>query len=114
MQLKNKLPKIKKIKIGSSWYDVEYVDDLKNEDGKVCLGRIFRSLRKIKINKGICSYQSMLQVIHHESTHGVMWEYGIDDVEDLVEPMSNGFYAFLINNPKLIREILRCAEEIKK
>ena len=108
-----KIPKIKKVKIGSSWYDVEYVDDLRDEDNRVLLGRIYRSLRKIRINKGTCSYQSMLQTLHHEGTHGVMWEYAIDDVEDLVEPMSNGFYAFIINNSKLIREILKCAEEIK-
>lgn len=103
-----KTPKIKKLKIGSSWYDVEYVDDLRDEDNRVLLGRIYRSLRKIRINK-TCSYQSMLQVIHHEGTHGVMWEYNIEDVEDLVEPMSNGNYAFIINNPEFIRAILRCA-----
>lgn len=103
-----KLPKIKKLKIGSSWYDIEYVNDLRNEGNKVLFGRIYQASRKIKINKGICSYQSMLQVLHHESTHGIMWEYAIDDVEDLVEPMSNGFYAFLINNPKLIKLILKC------
>lgn len=114
MQLKNKIPKIKKVKIGSSWYDVEYVDDLRDEENRVLLGRIFRSSRLIKINKGACGYQSMLQVIHHEGTHGVMWEYNIDDVEDLVKPMSNGFYAFLIDNPKLIKEILKYAEKIRK
>ncbi|MCK4321968.1 hypothetical protein KAX08_05585 [candidate division WOR-3 bacterium] len=109
-----KLPKIKKIKIGSSWYDVEYVDDLRDETNRVLFGRIFQGLRLIKINKSVCSYQSMLQVLHHESTHGIMWEYGIDDVEDLVEPMSNGNYSFIIDNPELVREILRCAEEMKR
>ena len=102
-----KLPKIKKLKIGSSWYDIEYVDDLRDEENRVLLGRIYRSLRKIRINKSICSYQSMLQTLHHESEHGIMWEYAIDDVEDLVEPMSNGHYAFIINNSEFIREILR-------
>lgn len=107
------LPKIKKLKIGSSWYDIEYVDDLRNENNKVLFGRIYQASRKIKINKGICSYQSMLQVLHHESTHGIMWEYAIDDVEDLVEPMSNGNYSFIIDNSKFVREILRCAEGLK-
>lgn len=108
-----KLPKIKKIKIGSSWYDVEYVDDLRDDTNRVLFGRIFQAIRLIKINK-VCSYQSMLQVLHHESTHGIMWEYGIDDVEDLVEPMSNGNYGFIIDNPLLVREILRYAGEMKR
>ena len=111
-----KTPKVKKVKIGSSYYDVEYVDDLRDEMDRILLGRIFRSLCLIKINKGVCGYQSMLQVIHHETTHGIMDEYGIEDVKDLdlVTPISNGNYAFIIDNPEFIREILKHAEEIKK
>ena len=113
-----KTPKVKKVKIGSSYYDVEYVDDLRDENNRVLFGRIIQALRLIKINKGVCSYQNMLQAIHHEGTHGIMWEYvienAVEDEEDLVEPISNGFYAFIIDNPEFIREILKHAEEIKK
>ena len=108
-----KTPKIKKIKIGSSWYDVEYVNGLKDEQNRELFGRIFQGLRLIKISKK-CSYQTMLQTLQHEGTHGIVWEYGIDDAEELVEPISNGFFAFIIDNPELVREILRHAEKIKK
>ena len=110
-----KIPQIKKIEIGSSWYDVKYVDGIKDEQGRVLAGRIHLSSHLIEVDKNV-SYQNMLQVIHHESTHGIMWEYAIEDVKDLdlVTPMSNGFYAFIINNPEFIREILRYTEKIKK
>jgi len=108
-----KTPNIKKLKIGSSWYDVEYVDDLRDEQNRLLFGRIYQGIRLIKISKA-CSYQTMLQTLQHESTHGVMWEYGIDDAEDLVEPINNGFYAFIIDNPEFIKEILKHAERIKK
>jgi len=110
-----KTPKIKKVKIGSSYYDVEYVDKLIDEHGKELSGKILFFLHLIKVDKSI-SHQSMLQVIHHESTHGIMWEYAIEDEKDidLVTPMSNGFYAFIIDNSEFIREILKHAEEIKK
>jgi len=108
-----RLPKIKKLKIGSSWYDVKYVDDLKNERGKPLFGRIWQTTHLVEIDKNT-SYQRKLQALTHESTHGICWEYAIDDEEDLVEPMSNGFYAFIVSNPELIRAILKCAEELKK
>jgi len=105
-----KTPKVKKLKIGSSWYDVEYVDELKDEKGRVLFGRIFECIRKIKINKGISSYQTMLQTLYHESRHGMMWEYVVEDIEDLVKQVTNGSYAFIIDNPEFIKEILRNAK----
>ena len=100
------------ITIGSSYYRVLYVDDLKDEKGKRLFGRIWQDKKIIEINKG-CSYETQLQALLHENLHGICWEYVIDDDEDLVEPMSNGFYAFIINNSEFIREILRYAK-VKK
>ena len=109
-----KSPKIKKLKIGSSWYGVEYVDDLRDEQNRFLFGQILQESRLIKINRKRSGYQTMLQTLHHESEHGIMWEYGVDDVEDLVESISNGNFAFIIDNPEFIREILRYAERMKK
>ena len=109
-----KSPKIKKLKIGSSWYGVEYVDDLRDEQNRLLFGQILQERRLIKINKKRSGYQTLLQTLHHESEHGIMWEYGVDDVEDLVESISNGNFAFIIDNPEFIREILRYAERMKK
>jgi len=108
-----KIPKIKKSKIGSSWYDVEYVDDLKNEQDKRLFGRIWQDKKIIRIDKG-CSYETQLQALLHENIHGICWEYAIDDDEELVLPISNGIFAFIINNPEFIREILKYTEKIKK
>jgi len=108
-----KVPKIKQLKIGSTYYDVEYVDDLRDEKNRILFGRIYESYRLIRINKN-CSYQNMLQTLQHEGEHGIMWEYGINDKEKLVTPLSNGHYAFIIDNPEFIRQILKYAGRMKK
>ena len=108
-----KVPKVKKLKIGSSWYDVKYVDDLRDEHNRLLFGEILQGSRLIKINRKH-GYQTILQTLHHESEHGIMWEYGVDDVEDLVESISNGNFAFIIDNPEFIREILKHAGRMKK
>ena len=109
-----KLPNIKKIKIGSSWYDVKYVNNLKDGKGKLLFGRIWQDTHIIEIDKKN-SYQRTLQALLHESIHGICWEYIIEEDEDsgLVEPISNGLYAFIIDNPGLVKEILKHAERIK-
>jgi len=110
-----KVPKIKKIEIGSSLYDIEYVDGIRDDYGKALGGRIWLAHHLVKVDRN-ASYQTMLQVIHHEATHGIMWEYAIEDTKDsdLVTPISNGMYAFIINNPEFIREVLKYTERIKK
>ena len=110
-----KIPKIKKIEIGSSLYDIEYVNGIRDDYGKALGGRIWLAHHLVKIDRN-ASYQTMLQVIHHEATHGIMWEYAIEDTKDsdLVTPISNGMYAFIINNPEFIREVLKYTERIKK
>ena len=44
----------------------------------------------------------------------VIWEYSIDDGEDIVTPIANAFYAFIIDNPEFIKLILKYAEELRK
>ena len=104
---------IKKCKIGSSYYDVKYVDELKGENGRDLSGRIWETIRLIKID-GTESYQKQLQTLLHEDLHGILWEYGIKDIEEVVEPLSNGFYALMIDNPRYIQKILDYAKELKK
>ena len=103
-------PNIKSSRIGGSHYDIKYVNNLKNEKGKRLFGTIFQVDKIIKIDKG-SSYETQLQALLHEDLHGIFWEYAIDDEEDLVEPLSNGLFAFIINNGEFIKEILRYGEE---
>lgn len=105
--------KIKRSKIGSSWYDIEYLNEIKDEKGNILSGRIFETSRKILIDQTE-SYQKQLQTLFHEDLHGICWEWGINDIENMIKVLSNGLYTFIIDNPKFIREILKHTEEIKK
>ncbi|GAH04608.1 unnamed protein product, partial [marine sediment metagenome] len=96
---------IKKQKIGSTYYDVKEIDDLRGDKNESLSGRILQDCCKILINKQH-SYQTQLHTLLHEDVHGMFWEYKIDDVEDLVEPVANVFYALIIDNPKFIQKIL--------
>ena len=102
-----------KIKIGSSWYDVIYRKVFRNLYDKKLLGYIDSDTKEITICNKYCE-QTQLQTKFHESTHGIFSEYNIDGDENEVNMMGNAFYAFIIDNPKFIREILKCAEEIKR
>jgi len=106
-----KSPKIKHSRIGSSYYNVMYVDNLRNEKDKRLFGRIWQDKKLIEIDKG-CSYETQLQALLHESLHGICWEQAIDDDEDLVEPMSNGLFAFIMNNSEFIKLISKYANNV--
>ncbi|GAH18100.1 unnamed protein product [marine sediment metagenome] len=104
---------IKKQKIGSSVYNVEYVADLQDKKGTDLAGRIWEIDKKIKI----CTdgtEQNQLQALLHEDLHGVCWEYGIKDIEDFITVFSNGIYALIVDNPKFIQKILDYTKKIKK
>jgi hypothetical protein len=102
--------KIKKTRIGSSYYDIKYVKDLKDERGKRLFGRIWQDKKLIEIDRDNC-YEMQLQALLHENLHGICWEYAIEDDEDMVEPISNGLFAFIMDNSELIKLILKHAEE---
>jgi len=104
---------IKKQKIGGNYYSVEYVEHLQDGKGVDLSGRILEINHKIKI----CTdgdLQNQLQALLHEDVHGFCWEYSIKDIEDLVLPISNAFFALIIDNPKFIQKILDFAKKIKK
>jgi len=104
---------IKKQKLGGTYYDVEEVDDLRGDKNESLSGRIFQDQCKILLNKQH-SYQQKLHTLLHEDTHGMFWEWTIDGAEDLVEPVSNGFYALIIDNPKFIQKILDFNKKLRK
>jgi len=105
---------IKKSKILGSYYDVEYVDNLRDEtDGHKISGRIIEVDKLIKIEKSL-GLQNKLQTLLHEDIHGLCWEYVIDDPEKVVGQMTSGIFALIVDNPEFIKKILEFASLQKK
>ena len=105
---------IKKSKILGSYYDIEYVADLRDpEDGKKISGRILESEKLIKIEKYL-SLQNQLQTLLHEDVHGISWEYSIVDPEKFVNNITSGIFALIVDNPEFIKKILKFASIQKK
>lgn len=99
-------------RIGCSYYDITYHKVLRNLDDKQLLGEIDHDGKVIRICSRYCK-QTQLQVKFHESTHGIFHEYGIDGDEDEITVMSSAFWGLIIDNPILIKAILKYAEGIK-
>lgn len=101
-----------KIKIGGSWYDIEYHKELRNDKNEKVMGFIYFDKKIIQIVNQFPE-QTQLQTKFHESTHGIFNEYDMDGDEHDIVTFSNVFYAFIVDNPRLIKKILKCAEENK-
>ena len=100
---------IKKSKILGSYYDVEYVEDLRDpDDGHKISGRIIEADKLIKIEKSL-GLQNKLQTLMHEDIHGLCWEYAVDDPEKYVRVFSSGLFALIVDNPEFIIKILKFA-----
>lgn len=105
---------IKKSKILGSYYDLEYIENLRDpDDGHKISGRIIETEHKIKIEKTL-DYQNMLQTLMHENIHGLCWEYVVDDPEKVVRQFASGIFALIVDNPEYIEKILEFAKEQKK
>lgn len=106
MNRKNK--KFKKIRIISSNYRIKYFKDLKDDDGKSLDGRIWESLKEIWVRSGM-DYQRILQVIMHESMHGIEFEMSIslNNEEDRNIQITTGVTCFIRDNPEFIKEYIR-------
>jgi len=97
---------IKKIKVCSSVYDVEYSEKAIIDNGsKILFGNIEHGEMKVNVS-GIYPYTKQLQTIHHECIHAIEVEYDIEIPESIVERLSNAFYSLIIDNPQFIKEIL--------
>jgi len=95
---------IDKLKVCSSIYDIEYLNELKDGNENL-FGDIEYGFLKIRINKKYHS-ERQNQAILHEAIHGLNYEYQFNFNEKMIERLSNAFYAFLIDNKKFIHEII--------
>ena len=103
--------KITKIRTGSAFYKVEYVNDLKGDDSIPLLGRTWLDRGLIKINNEF-PWNKQLKTLHHEASHAIFYEYGFSWNEKKVDLFSKAFYSFIINNPDFVRQILKYAEKV--
>jgi len=102
--------KIKKIRTGTNFYKVEYVKELKDEQGTSLLGRTWLDRGLIRILNTL-PIATQLRVTHHEATHGIFYEYNFGWNEKKVNIFSKAFYNFIIDNAEFVRQILKYAEK---
>ena len=105
--------KTKKIRTGSSFYDIKYVTDLINDKDGALRGKVWFDEGYIKISKDYPLY-TQLQTLIHESMHTIFEEYGIKGGESKVDMFGKILHSFIIDNPKFIKEILEYAEKIRR
>lgn len=104
---------IKKVKIGSSYYDIKYIYDLRDIKNARFLGFFNAAKKLIEIDDNCL--QTELQALLHECIHGIVWDKAIkiDDEEKVIEPLASGLYALIIDNPKFIQKILDYTKKIR-
>jgi len=97
---------IKKIKICSSIYDIQYKSKIVDEKNGKLFGEVVVGEQKISIDKKIHK-QKQLQTILHEAMHCIGHEYTIEMEEIINERISNALYAFILDNKEFIKEIIK-------
>ena len=106
MSYRNK--RFKKIRIISSNYKITYHKELKDEKGNLIDGDIRETEKEIKILNGM-PCQRILQVIMHESMHGIGFElpFNSKDDENTTILLTTGITCFIRDNPEFIIEYIR-------
>ena len=111
MSHKNK--KFKKIRIISSNYIITYHEELRDEKGKLIDGDIGETEKEIKVLDGM-PYSRTLQVIMHESMHGIRWElpFNFKDDENTNILLTTGVTCFIRDNPEFIMEHIKVLNNV--
>ena len=106
MNHKNK--KFRKIRIISSNYKITYHKELKGEKGELIDGDIWETRKEIKVLNGM-PYQRILQVIMHESMHGIRFElpFNSKDDENTTILLTTGVTCFIRDNSEFIIEYIK-------
>jgi len=106
LSYKNK--RFKKIRIISSNYKITYHKKLKDEKGDLIDGDIWETRKEIKVLNGM-PYQRILQVIMHESMHGIGFEipFNFKDDENTNISLTTGITCFIRDNPEFIIEYIK-------
>lgn len=108
MKIPNKQKRFTKIRIITSNYIITYHKELKDEKGDSIDGDICETKKEIKVLNGM-PYQRTLQVIMHESMHGIGFEipFNFKDDENTNILLTTGVTCFIRDNPGFIIEYIR-------
>lgn len=100
-----KLPN--KVRIAGLDYAIVPCDALQHQR---MYGVFDANAREIRIDSNHYNHHNILDTILHEILHGVYWQYNIkseDDEERTVTAMSTGLTQVLLDNPDLVKWIVR-------
>ena len=102
------------IKIGGLEYQLRYVKDLRDsKDNTKLNGQINWDKCIVDIDSDI-SKQKQNQIIIHEAFHGILDDYCIDDVENVVRRIGHGIYKLIVDNGEFIKGIIKHDRKLKK
>ena len=92
----------------SSNYTITYHKKLKDEKGNLIDGDIRETEKEVKVLNGM-PYQRILQVIMHESIHGIRFEipFNSKDDENTTILLTTSVTCFIRDNPEFIMEYIR-------
>ena len=100
------------IKIGGIKYKVSFVDDLRDETGKRVNGTLVIDMCTIDVATDV-SEQKKHMIILHEVVHALNAYFDVDCGEHIVVKMGYGLYSFIVDNPELVKEIIKTNEKSK-
>ena len=92
--------------IGGVIFKVSFVDDLRDETGRRVNGLISTDQCKIDVATDIVK-QKQDSVLIHEALHGIHTHYDVEGGEHIVTKIANGMYAFIVENPEFIKEMIK-------
>lgn len=94
---------IEEINIGSIFYEVGFVEELKSKDGTKLDGWIRYDTSEILMDDSLGA-QRALQVLWHEIMHGIFEEAAVDQPdEQVVTAVGNRMIELIRDNPELVR-----------
>jgi len=101
------------IKIGGQIFKVIFVNDLRDETGKRVNGTIMTDQCSIYIATDVTK-QKQHSILIHEVLHGIHTHYDVEGTEHIVAKIANGIYAFIVDNPIFIKELIKHNEKLRE
>lgn len=102
---------MKQVKIANLIYKVSRKAGLTSDDGQLAYGIISNGKQTIELETEFPSQDKYKEVVLHEVIHGVVDQYGIDNLithenmEPIVSILARGLMQVFQDNPDLVKEL---------